>query len=41
MNTSMVHSKFLSHPEDLGIVAVDFAGGQVRSHLTLTLTLTP
>ena len=29
MNTSMVKSKFLSHPGDLGIVAVGFAGGQV------------
>ncbi|RYP60771.1 hypothetical protein DL769_007972 [Monosporascus sp. CRB-8-3] len=28
MNTSIVESKFLSHPEDLGIVAVGFAGGQ-------------
>lgn len=29
-NTSMVESKFLSHPEDLGVVAVGFSGGQVR-----------
>lgn len=29
MNTSMAKSKFLSHPTDLGIVAVGFAGGQV------------
>ena len=29
MNTSMVKSKFLSHPGDLGVVAVGFAGGQV------------
>jgi arginase len=28
LNTSMVESKFLSHPEDLGIVAVGFSGGQ-------------
>jgi arginase len=28
MNTSMIESKFLSHPEDLGIVAVGFSGGQ-------------
>lgn len=27
--TSMVKSKFLSKPEDLGIVAVGFSGGQV------------
>ena len=27
--TSMVESKFLSHPEELGIVAVGFSGGQV------------
>ena len=31
MNTSMVKSKFLSHPEDLGVVAVGFSGGQVSS----------
>lgn len=30
MNTSMVKSRFLSHPEDLGVVAVGFSGGQVR-----------
>ncbi|KAI1492304.1 hypothetical protein F5X96DRAFT_402932 [Biscogniauxia mediterranea] len=30
MNTSMVRSKFLSNPEDLGVVAVGFSGGQVR-----------
>lgn len=29
-NTSMVKSKFLSNPEDLGVVAVGFSGGQVR-----------
>ena len=29
--TSMVQSKFLDNPEDLGIVAVGFSGGQVRS----------
>jgi arginase len=28
LNTSMIESKFLSHPEDLGIVAVGFSGGQ-------------
>lgn len=30
MNTSMVPSKFLSHPEDLGVVAVGFSGGQCK-----------
>jgi hypothetical protein len=30
MNTSMVQSKFLSNPEDIGVVAVGFSGGQVR-----------
>lgn len=29
MNTSMVKSKFLSNPDDLGVVAVGFKGGQV------------
>ena len=29
MNTSMIESKFLSHPEELGVVAVGFSGGQV------------
>lgn len=29
MNTSTVKSRFLSHPEDLGIVTVGFSGGQV------------
>lgn len=29
MHTSMVKSKFLSNPEDLGVVAVGFSGGQV------------
>lgn len=29
--TSMVESKFLSNPRDLGVVAVGFSGGQVRS----------
>lgn len=28
-NTSMVKSKFLTNPEDLGVVAVGFSGGQV------------
>ncbi|AEO67671.1 e74d123e-9d88-4c44-8cde-9686743b6f92 [Thermothielavioides terrestris] len=28
LNTSMIESKFLAHPEDLGIVAVGFSGGQ-------------
>ncbi|KAL1842272.1 hypothetical protein VTJ49DRAFT_5657 [Mycothermus thermophilus] len=28
MNTSLVESKFLTHPGDLGIVAVGFSGGQ-------------
>jgi hypothetical protein len=32
LNTSMVESKFLSHPDELGVVAVGFSGGQVRSH---------
>lgn len=31
LNTSMIKSKFLSNPEDLGVVAVGFSGGQVRS----------
>ncbi|KAI1456106.1 arginase-like protein [Annulohypoxylon moriforme] len=30
MNTSMVKSRFLSHPEDLGVVAVGFSGGQCK-----------
>lgn len=30
MNTSMVKSKFLSHPEDIGVVAVGFSGGQCK-----------
>ena len=30
MNTSLVESRFLSHPEDVGVVAVGFSGGQVR-----------
>lgn len=29
-NTSMVKSKFLSNPEDLGVVAVGFSGGQCK-----------
>lgn len=29
LNTSMIHSKFLTNPEDLGVVAVGFSGGQV------------
>ncbi|TPX16592.1 uncharacterized protein E0L32_012420 [Thyridium curvatum] len=29
--TSMVKSKFLSHPEDLGVVAVGFSGGQRKA----------
>ena len=32
MNTSMVESKFLTHPDELGVVAVGFSGGQVRPH---------
>ncbi|KAI1194015.1 arginase [Nemania serpens] len=31
MNTSMVKSKFLSHPEDIGVVAVGFSGGQGKA----------
>ncbi|TGJ84695.1 hypothetical protein E0Z10_g4081 [Xylaria hypoxylon] len=31
MNTSMVKSKFLSNPEDIGVVAVGFSGGQGKS----------
>lgn len=31
LNTSMIKSKFLSNPEDLGVVAVGFSGGQVRT----------
>ncbi|WQF89266.1 Putative ureohydrolase [Colletotrichum destructivum] len=30
MHTSMVKSKFLSDPEDLGVVAVGFSGGQCK-----------
>lgn len=30
LNTSMVQSKFLSNPEDLGVVAVGFSGGQCK-----------
>ncbi|KAK4222404.1 arginase-like protein [Podospora fimiseda] len=29
-NTSMIESKFLSNPEDLGVVAVGFSGGQCK-----------
>lgn len=29
MNTSTIKSRFLTHPEDLGIVTVGFSGGQV------------
>ncbi|GAB1317200.1 Arginase, catabolizes arginine to ornithine and urea [Madurella fahalii] len=31
MNTSLIQSKFLSRPEDLGIVAVGFSGGQGKA----------
>jgi hypothetical protein len=27
--TSMIKSKFLTHPQDIGVVAVGFSGGQV------------
>jgi arginase len=30
MNTSMIESKFLSNPEDIGVVAVGFSGGQCK-----------
>ncbi|KAF6789691.1 arginase [Colletotrichum musicola] len=30
MHTSMITSKFLSNPEDLGVVAVGFSGGQCK-----------
>lgn len=30
LNTSMIQSKFLSNPEDLGVVAVGFSGGQCK-----------
>lgn len=30
INTSMIQSKFLSNPEDLGVVAVGFSGGQCK-----------
>ncbi|KAI7775468.1 arginase [Diaporthe eres] len=30
LNTSMIKSKFLSNPEDLGVVAVGFSGGQCK-----------
>lgn len=29
LNTSMIKARFLSNPEDLGVVAVGFSGGQV------------
>jgi hypothetical protein len=32
---SMIEAKFLEHPEDLGVVAVGFSGGQVRIHKRL------
>lgn len=35
MNTSMIEAKFLSHPEDIGVVAVGFSGGQVWITLLL------
>lgn len=35
MNTSTVKSRFLTHPEDLGIVTVGFSGGQVRIYIFL------
>ena len=35
MTTSMAKSRFLSNPEDLGIVAVGFSGGQVRPNAFL------
>lgn len=38
MNTSMVESKFLSHPGDLGVVAVGFSGGQVGCAAAWSLT---
>lgn len=34
MNTSTIKSRFLPHPEDLGIVTVGFSGGQVRFYTT-------
>jgi len=42
--TSMIESKFLSHPEDLGVVAVGFSGGQVCFFfffLTFSLSCSP
>lgn len=39
MNTSMIKSKFLSNPEDLGVVAVGFSGGQVYLHFPLSACL--
>lgn len=30
MNTGLIDSRFLSKPEELGVVAVGFSGGQVR-----------
>jgi arginase len=39
MNTSMIESKFLTHPEELGVVAVGFSGGQVRKGLPLPFCL--
>ncbi|KAK7968630.1 arginase [Apiospora saccharicola] len=31
MNTSMIESKYLSHPDNLGVVAVGFSGGQGKT----------
>lgn len=31
MNTDIVQSRFLSNPQDLGVVAVGFSKGQVRT----------
>ncbi|KAI0412705.1 arginase [Xylaria grammica] len=31
MNTSMIKSRFLSNPEDIGVVAVGFSGGQGKA----------
>lgn len=38
LNTSMVESKFLSHPGDVGIVAVGFSGGQGKAGVDATPT---
>ena len=40
-NTSMIKSRFLSKPEDIGVVAVGFSGGQVSFCLPQAVTPRP